>query len=64
MKNHDFTPKKIIFSNFRGGGRSVAITSFINKGIDSPTIIRSMAPTTVISNGVGPYCPDFFVQNE
>ena len=21
MKNHDFTPKNLIFSNFRGGGR-------------------------------------------
>ena len=40
VKNHDFTPKNHIFSNFRGGGRLVSLgspVSFTNK-TDRPDI--------------------------
>jgi hypothetical protein len=37
VKNHDFTPKNLIFSNFRGGGRRM------HPPLDLPLIISEVA---------------------
>ena len=46
VKNHDFTPKNHIFSNFRGGGRAGCTP------LDPPLLMMSGEHRNVISRGL------------
>ena len=47
VKNHDFTPKKHIFSNFSGGVRRVSLPPGSVAGVLGVTVMVFTSPSTI-----------------